>query len=507
MRASEYFGVVRAHKWIILAAMGIVTLGAVVASLFQTAQYQSDARLLFSQRNTGAAILGVPQTQLSNVPEVELATQVDLIRQPRIAQQVIADLGLSVSPQQLLKRVTISTDGKTSIITISAADGTPTGAAAIANGFASAYAQSAGEDKRRSIEAAAAEVQRSLAATEREIAALGAGGTNAVQLEAKRELYRTLVAQLQMLEVSKGLETGPVSIVNTAVPDAVPVSPKPVRSGALGLAVGLVLGLAMAFLANTLDDTIRSAEEASTLLGAPVLGQIPLERLKEDESREVTVIARPTSPAAESYRDLRNKLQFVYLRQSAKTLLVTSAIPGEGKSAIAVNLSLMLAQAGQRVALVFADFRHPPDYDFLGLTQSPGLSEVLLGTSELGAAIQQTHPNLSAPRPGEMPPQPGELLGSLAMKQLLTSLGESADIVVIDTPPLLAVADAASTARWADGALVVTRVGLTTRGAAKEVRAQLKGVGTQIAGVVVVGLQDTAAGHGGYYSYVGYGTQ
>jgi capsular exopolysaccharide synthesis family protein len=503
VRASEYLEVVWARKWIILSAMLIVSIGAVVASHFQSAQYRSDASLLFSQRNTGAAILGVPQTQLSNVPEVELATQVDLIRQPRIARQVIGDLGLSTSPEQLLKRVSVTTDGKTSIITISAADGTPTGAAAIANGFASAYAQTAASEKRRSIEAAAAEVQRSLASTERQIASLGAGGANTVQAEATRELYRTLVAQLQMLEVSKGLETGPVSIVDTATPDAVPVSPKPVRNGALGLAIGLVLGLAMAFLANTLDDTIRSAEEASTLCGAPVLGQIPLERFEEGESQDVTVLARPASPAAESYRDLRNKLQFVFFGQSPKTLLVTSAIPGEGKSAVAVNLSVMLAQAGQRVALVFADFRHPPADGLLGLAHSPGLSDVLRGTCELSAAIQQALPNMHVLLPGEMPTKPGELLGSVAMKQLLASLSEYADIIIIDTPPLLA--DAASTARWSDGALVVTRVGLTTREAARKVRAHLEGVGTPVVGVVVVGLEDTGAGHGGYYSYAGYG--
>ena len=329
MRASEYFAVVRERKWIILAAVAIVTLGAVGASLIQPAQYKAEASLLFSQRNTGAAIVGVPQAQLSNFPEFELATQVDLIRQVRIAQQVINDLELDISPQQLLSRVEVSTDGKTSIITVAAADATPEGAAAIANAVASAYTQWSGEERRRSIEVAAEEVRGSLASVERQIAALEADSTSTVQLEAKRELLRTLVSQLQMLEISKGLETGQVSIVNTAVPDAVLTSPGPVRVGALGLALGLVLGLAMAFLADALDSTIRSAEEASALCGAPALGRIPVERSRKGEQHDLTVLARPASPAAESYRGLRNKLQFIHVGQSTKTLLVTSAIPGK----------------------------------------------------------------------------------------------------------------------------------------------------------------------------------
>ena len=172
-----------------------------------------------------------------------------------------------------------------------------------------------------------------------------------------------------------------------------------------------------------------------------------------------------------------------------------------------MNLAVVLAQAGHAVALISADFRHPVADELLGLAHSAGLAEVLMGTAELTSAIQQPIANLRVLRSGEMPPKPSELLGSLAMKRLMESLRESAEFIIIDTPPVLGVADAASTARWADGALVVVRVRLTTRDDAREVREQLDGVGARVVGVVVTGLKDTAAGRGGQYTYAGRGAQ
>lgn len=506
MQVSEYFRVVRARKWLITSAVVVVTLGAVVISLFQPAQYRAEAILLFAQRNTGAAVLDVPQPPVSNFPELELATQADLIKQPQIAQQAINDLGLNTTTRQLLEQLTVSTDGRTSLITVAAVGGTSEGAAAIANAVARAYAQWSRGYKQESIAAAIKETQRSLDTTERLIASLEATAANQGELTAARELYATLVAQSRKLQAAENLETGSLTIVTAATANPVPVSPQPVRNGALGLAVGLVIGLAMAFLADTLDDTVKSAEEASTLYGAPVLGRIPEDRFKKGELPGVTLIAHPTSPAAESYRSLRNNLQFINFERSIKTLLVTSAIPGEGKSSVAANLAIVLAQAGWNVVLVIADFRRPAADEALGLARSPGLSEVLAGTRELASVIQQPSRNLRTLSSGETPPNPSELLGSTAMEALLARLGECADFIIIDTPPLLAVADAAAAARWSDAALVVTREGLTTRDGARRAREQLDGVGKRVIGVVVTGTTETEAAGGGYYAYSGHET-
>ena len=510
MQAREYFTVIGERKWLILVAMIIVAVGAYAVSVGQPAQYQSEAVVLWAQRNPGTAVLGMPQPQVSNFPDLEIATQVGLVQQPGIAEQAILDLGLNITPEALLRKLSVSGDGRTSLITITAVDATPQGAAAIANAVAGAYARSSRDANQRSLSSAADEVRRSLEATHRQIAALDASEAirpstaNQAELQASRNLYGTLLAQLQKLQSAQELETGSISIVGTAVADPVPTSPKPVRDAALGLAVGLVLGLGIAFISNSLDTRLKSPEEASAAYAAPLLGQIPDERTKKGETVDAAVLAFPDGPVAESYRGLRNNMEFVNFDRSIKTLMVTSAIPGEGKSTVAANLSVVLAQAGWRVVLVVVDFRRTAAESLLGLARSPGLSEVLAGTSELASAIQDGPAGLRVLSSGETPRSPSDMLGSAAMRLLLAVLVESADLVVVDTPPLLAVADAATIARWADAAVVVTRDGMTTREAARMAREHLDGVGERVIGVVVTGVKNSGAARSGYDIYSGY---
>jgi len=507
--ASEYLRVMRAHWLLIVATAIIVTVGTLVFSVYQPAQYQGQAVLLYSQRNQGAAILGVPQPQLSNFPELELATQASLIQQPQILQQVIRDLGLNITAPELLTLLTVSADGQTNVITISALDSTPRGAAAIAGAVARVYAVWSQGKNKRSIAAAAQTIQDSLSATKARLTELAAivasdpSEANKAQLQAANTLYGVLAAQLQQLQSAEQLETGSVSIVTEGVQDPVRVEPNPLRNAALGLAIGLVLGLSMAFVANTLDSKIESPEEASALYGAPILGQIPFERARGRGPNDLSVIARPISAVAESYRDLRNGLQFINFEHSIKTLMVTSAVPSEGKSTVAANLAVVLAQAGSKVVLVIADFRRASVVDALGVAEAPGLSEVLCGTCELDAAVQRSAVGISVLSAGQMPPNPSELLGSVAMRKMLESLAESADFIILDTPPLLAVADAAAVARWTDGALVVVREGLTTRDAAREARKRLAVIGKEAIGIVVTGVPKSGVSRSSYYTYSG----
>jgi succinoglycan biosynthesis transport protein ExoP len=293
--------------------------------------------------------------------------------------------------------------------------------------------------------------------------------------------------------------------VSTSVIDTVAISPKPVRNGALGLAVGLVFGLGMAFLYEYLDNTIKSTEEAEKLYGAPVLGHIPAEKFDKGESRRLTIVQHPGSPAAEAYRVLRNSLDFINFEHSIQTMLITSAAPGEGKSTVAANLAAGLTQAGKKVVLLNCDFRRPTTDQFFGVNNMIGLSEVLLGNNSLKSALQRPGDDqLLVLTSGKMPPNPSELLGSQKMSDLLESLKEWADWVIIDSPPLLAVADAAAIARWVDGVLVVTRGGTSTREAAKKGREMLEKVGARVSGVAVWGLEESAGARGYGYYYDGY---
>ena len=240
------------------------------------------------------------------------------------------------------------------------------------------------------------------------------------------------------------------------------------------------------------------------------MGTIPLEKYEKGTTRRLTITEAPGSPAAESYRVLRNSLDFLNFEQNMKTLLVTSAAPAEGKSTVAGNLAASLAQAGKKTVLVSCDFRRPTTEHFFGVNNMIGLSDVLTGTHSMKAALQRPgDEQLLIMTSGKMPPNPSELLASTKMQELIESLGEWADWVIIDTPPLLAVADPAAVARWTDGVLMVTQAGKSTRDAAKKSVEMLSKVGAAIVGVVVWGIVEGKGGPGyGYYAgghyYAGY---
>ena len=299
-----------------------------------------------------------------------------------------------------------------------------------------------------------------------------------------------MAEKLETLRVNEQLEIGAGRVVSVAVVDADPVAPKPVRNGLLGLAVGLVLGLGMAFLLEYLDNTIKSTEEAERLYGAPVLGQIPMEQFDKGEKRRLTIVQHPGSPAAESYRALRNSLDFVNFQHDIRTLLVVSSTQGEGKSTVAANLAASLSQTGKKVVLVNSDFRRPTTDQFFAVNNTIGLSDVLMGVSTLKAALQRPgDEQLLVLASGKMPPNPSELLGSAKMSELIEGLKEWADWIIVDSPPLLAVADTAAVARWADGVLMVTRGGVSTREAARRGHEMLEKVGARVIGVAVWGLE------------------
>jgi capsular exopolysaccharide synthesis family protein len=507
----DYLNVIRARKWIIIQAVVIVTLTALVVSFLQPSTYQGQATVLVSEKDTGAALLGTSLSDFSQ-PERGLQTQVQLMQLRPLAETTIRALDLQVTPDDLLSRVSVSAVGQTNVVTIVVTDSTAKRAADTANEMAKAYVDWSRETKRESIKSAADEMQKRLDDAQAQILDLGkkiesSGKSDQLtaELQIATGLYATLADKLEQLRINEQLEVGSGRVVSAAIADPSPVSPKPVRNGALGLAVGLVFGLGMAFLSEYLDNTIKSTEEAEKLYGVPVLGHIPSEQFEKGEKRRLTIVQHPGSPAAEAYRVLRNSLDFINFQHDIKTLIITSAAPGEGKSTVAANLAAGLAQAGKKVVLVSCDFRRPTTEQFFGVQNLIGLSDVLTGVNSLKSALQRPgDEQLLVLTAGKMPPNPSELLGSEKMRDLLESLKEWGDWIIIDTPPLLAVADPAAVARWADGVLLVSRGGVSTREAAKKARELLDKVGARIIGAVVWGLEEAGSGRGYGYYYDGY---
>jgi capsular exopolysaccharide synthesis family protein len=309
--------------------------------------------------------------------------------------------------------------------------------------------------------------------------------------------------------------------VDAAIKPELPVSPKlPVNLG-VGALLGLLLGALAAFTLARLDRTVRSAEDAEalgmTLLGVlPTISsateiyknQRPRRSLGEDGvesvSRDLIVHSLPRSPIAECCRTIRTNLNFMSTGEPFHTLMVTSAGPREGKTTVATNLAISLAQNGHRVLLVDTDLRRPRIHKSFGLPLNVGVTSILVGEQTLETAVHQTVvPGLFVLPCGPIPPNPSELLDSEGFRRLISDAAETFDKVVFDSPPLGAVTDAAILAPRVNGTVFVAQSRRTSRDAAAAAIRQLRDVRATVFGAVLnnVAAGDASQGYGGYYYY------
>jgi capsular exopolysaccharide synthesis family protein len=339
--------------------------------------------------------------------------------------------------------------------------------------------------------------------------------------ESNRQLYEGLLQKLKEAGVSAGLRSSNIRIVDLARVPTLPSAPNIPRNIVLGLALGLFGGVGLAFVLEGLDNTVRTPEEAQIISALPSLGIIPLStkliaknrknghpllalssRSSESaDSLELVTFARPRSELSESYRALRTSILLSSLGSPPKVILVTSALPQEGKTTTSINSAIVLAQRGGRVLLVDADLRRPGIHKALGLRNTSGLSRLMTGGDRPEDAIVSTEiPNLFVLTAGPPPPQPAELLGSTLMKDYLARWREEFDHIVIDTPPALSVTDAVLLSVEADSVLIVLRSGQTTKVALRRVRDLLSHVNARVAGIVVNAF-DLHSGSSYYYQY------
>jgi capsular exopolysaccharide synthesis family protein len=285
-------------------------------------------------------------------------------------------------------------------------------------------------------------------------------------------------------------------VVQRAQLSASPVSPKPVRNIGLGAALGLLVGLGAAFARNALDTSVKSAEQLERVTGVPNLGTIAFD--PKVRKRPLIVQEHPQAPRSEAFRQIRTSLQFIDVDRPNKTIVVTSSLPEEGKTTTLCNLAIAMAQAGNKVALVEADLRRPRAANYLGLEGAVGLTSVLAGQASLDDALQTWGDDLfSVLASGPVPPNPSELLASDRMRKLLMELQETYDTILIDTPPLVPVTDAAAVAVHCDGALLITRHGATSRDQVQKAVGVLAGVNVRVLGTVF--SMTPASGTSSYY--------
>jgi succinoglycan biosynthesis transport protein ExoP len=338
-------------------------------------------------------------------------------------------------------------------------------------------------------------------------------------VDTNRQLYEGLLEKLKEAGVAAGLKSNNFRIVDGARPPQSPIEPNIPRNLMFAVALGLASGVGLAFLLESLDNTVRTAEQAQLISGVASLGMIPLgsksaregpnpKRLviaASKESVELVTQVRPQSQMAESYRALRTSLLLSNLGAPPKVVMITSALPQEGKTTTSINTAVVLAQKGVRVLLIDADLRRPTIHKTLGMGPHSGLSNVLTGSTTLEQAITRTAvlPNLFVLAAGTPPPNPAELLASSNMKNVLDQLKEQFDHIVIDTPPSLSVTDAVVLSARADAVILVIRSGQTTKQALRRSRDILMQVNAKVIGVLLNAVDLTSPDYYYYYEYQG----
>ncbi len=336
--------------------------------------------------------------------------------------------------------------------------------------------------------------------------------------ETDRTLYEGLLQRLKEAGVTAGLRSNNIRQVDMARAPAVPTEPNIPRNLGFGFILGLSTGIGLAFVLEGIDNTVRTPEQAQAISGLPSLGLIPLgsKNNLEVNSRGLTVAAskeavelitlsRPQSQMSEAYRALRTSLLLTSVGAPPKIILITSALPQEGKTTTSVNTATVLAQKGTRVLLVDADLRRPSIHKALGLGPRTGLSNVLTGGAVLPEAIVRSSllPNLFVLPAGTPPPNPAELLASAQMVEVFEELREHYDHIVVDTPPTLSVTDSVVLSTRADAVVLVIRCGQTTKPALRRSREILAQVNARVAGVLLNAVNLNSPDYYYYYEYQG----
>ncbi len=448
MELKDYLRVVR-KRWVTIAVTTLIVVGlAAVWTATQTKQYTSSTQFFVSVSGSDTAQL----QQGSTFTQERVKSYSQLLTTPRALNPVAENLDDGSSAGDLAKKITVTTPPETVLLEVEVTDTSPQHAQKIAT-------------------------------------AIG-------------ETFPDVVSQVERPESSKEASPIKVSLVEPASTSEVPTSPVPARNLALGLVLGLLLGLGLAIVRHLLDTTVRNDDDVEEITEEPVIGAVHYDPRASKEP--LIVQSDPSSPRSEAFRAVRTNLMFVDAANHPRTILLTSSIPGEGKSTTIANLALTLAQSGSSVCLIEADLRRPRLLEYLGLEGAAGLTDVLIERAELEDVLQPYGSDrLEVIGAGAIPPNPSELLASDSMSRVLAQLSTRFDYVLIDTPPVLPVTDAVVLSTKVDGVIVLVGTTIVRKEQLEATIESINAVDNTLLGLVLnrVGHK-TSGGYGaGYYGY------
>jgi non-specific protein-tyrosine kinase len=503
-----------ARTWLPLALVAALlagTAGFVVSSLQQKV-YESKATLI-----VGQALSAVNPDYSQLLVAQNLAATYAAVAETRpILESVIEDLELEMTSQALADRVQVETPGDSTLLFISAQDPVAARAASIANAMAeqlianSPTIQGREAEFQKSIDEDLRATQELIGSTQGRVDALIAIDERTPEQEAELQALEGRLASLRstiatLLSFSSGNATNLLTVVEPAVAATSPVLPRTLANTLLAAVLGLLIIVGIALVVEQLDDTIKGPDVVEEIAGVSTLGSIGRMRGQRGrrEMYQLAALLYPRSRVTEAYRALRASIEFASVDAPLRTLLVTSAAPGEGKTVTAANLAVVFAQSGRKVLLVDADLRKPGVHEMFGLPNDRGLTTLLRDPSvSLDSVAHVTEQGgLRILTTGPLPPNPAELLGSNRMQAVLAILKQGADLTVLDSPPLQAVADAAILSSTADGTLLVIVAGRSRRRVVRVARETLTRAGAKVLGAVLNRAPSPA--HLDYAGYAG----
>ena len=502
----DYLHILRRGKWLIVQALILVPIVAVVWEQRRETVYRASAGVLMNTQNLAANLEGVMDPSQTN-PSRIVKTQVELARVPEVARRTIQAAGLeNWVPSDFLATSNVTSTDDTDILrfSVTAAD------RGLAIRLTTEYAR---QFTLYRLELDTAAIQSARDAVNDRIKGLEASG------EQPSALYASLLENEQRLATLQSLQTSRAVLVEPAT-EAVALGPEPEKQAVFGIALGLLLGLGLAFLRDALDTTVHSTDLVARELRLTLLGRIPEPPRKLRRERALVTLAEPHGPHAEAFRMLMSNIELKNRESDARIVLITSAIEREGKSTTAANLAVVLARAGKRVVLVDFDAHGPGLHHFvdrLPLHNKAGLSEVLRDEAPLSSVLSEVdvslgsswisssngrEPNRPAGRlellpPGAAPSGPTNVVVPLG--DVLDRLRQRSDIVLLDAPPLLRIADAVAAASHVDALLLVVRLGVVRKPMLGDLRRVLASYPSDKLGFVATGA-NAESGYG-YLSY------
>lgn len=500
----QYLSLFWHWAWLILLVALIAGAVSYFVSQRMTPYYQSSTTVLVNE---------APATKVTDYSSVMMSEQLattysQMMSKDNVLTEVSTQLGLTIPLSTLKAMITVVPVTNTQLITVTVESTDPTLSANIANAVATVFASQIQDIQTQRFSQSETSLKTQLTDLETQINTYQTQANNASsqgekdRLDAQAAQYREIYASLQQtyetVLLSEAQSVSSVVQVEPATANPSPVKPKVMQNTLLAAVLGYLLATGLIMAREALDDTLKTPEDITRKFKLPVLGVINHHRPEKDAP---ITISEPRSPTAEAYRALRTNLSYSGVDKPLRTLMVTSAEPGEGKTTTVSNLGVVMAQNGFSVIIADCDLRHPRIHTYFGLTNRQGMSTLFAQPNDLlTGTLQPTKvENLSVVTTGLLPPNPAELLGSQKMQRILASMRQTADILLIDTPPTLAVTDAAVLAPTLDGVLLVVRPGKTRASALRLTIEQLRQVNARLLGVV---LNDVDLRHKSYaYHY------